>query len=353
MSDWSKEEVQAIVRDYFEMLSAELRGEKYVKAHHRRELQKTLNGRSDGAIERKHQNISAVMSKLARPYIEGYKPLGSYQALLEEMVIEELRYTSIDRTYPLTFRSWTMTSPTQATKQMDKSSFLHSGTGVPKECSFFFDFDSTMETREITFVHRGVNYSATLTPDIENTRIRLFWRSSFARIIAETFPSFFDSFTHNTPVIEPPHLNLTKVAPDVFHVSFVVPNEDESDQDESAKPIRTSSKSEGARKTYNGIRYERNPANRLEAIRIHGARCAVCDMDFGEKYGAWGEGFIEVHHKTPLAISGEDQIVNPAIDLVPVCPNCHRMIHRHGQTLSIEDVKSLLQKSTSMHNESV
>jgi hypothetical protein len=49
-----------------------------------------LIDRPEGAIERKHQNISAVMRELGRPWISGYKPLGNYQALLERVVIDQL-----------------------------------------------------------------------------------------------------------------------------------------------------------------------------------------------------------------------------------------------------------------------
>lgn len=90
---WSPEEVEATVSDYFEMLAMELRNEAYNKAEHNRNLQKLLNGRTKGAIEKKHQNISAVMIALGDPYIDGYKPLGNYQQLLYAIVEERLLQT--------------------------------------------------------------------------------------------------------------------------------------------------------------------------------------------------------------------------------------------------------------------
>jgi hypothetical protein len=85
-TDWTEAEVKMIVRDYMEMLSAELRGEAYVKAEHRRRLEAMLNHRTKAAIERKHQNISAVLREMGSPFIQGYKPLRNYQALLKEVV---------------------------------------------------------------------------------------------------------------------------------------------------------------------------------------------------------------------------------------------------------------------------
>lgn len=92
--DWSIEEVEATVADYFDMLSAELRGEAYSKAEHRRRLQPLLNGRSEPAIERKHGNISAVLIELGLPYIQGYKPFSNYQRLLFEAVVARLDASS-------------------------------------------------------------------------------------------------------------------------------------------------------------------------------------------------------------------------------------------------------------------
>jgi hypothetical protein len=87
---WSREEVEAAVADYFVMLGKELRREPYNKAEHNRQLQRLLAGRNHGSIERKHQNISAVLIELGYPYIDGYKPLGNYQALLGAVVAERL-----------------------------------------------------------------------------------------------------------------------------------------------------------------------------------------------------------------------------------------------------------------------
>lgn len=88
---WSRSEVDATVADYFSMLAAELRGEAYNKAAHRRALVTTLNGRSEQAIEFKHCNISAVLNELGFPAIDGYKPRGNYQQLLAEVVAERLQ----------------------------------------------------------------------------------------------------------------------------------------------------------------------------------------------------------------------------------------------------------------------
>lgn len=83
---WSERENHRIVEDYFMMLLEEARGNPYVKAGHRRQLSPKLNDRSAGAIEYKHQNISAVLLELGLPYIEGYKPATNYQESLRDVV---------------------------------------------------------------------------------------------------------------------------------------------------------------------------------------------------------------------------------------------------------------------------
>lgn len=87
-SAWSDVEVRETVQDYFQMLRLELLGQKYNKTAHRQALLKKLNGRSGGAVERKHQNISAVLLELGVMPIQGYKPLSNYQARLYEVVAE-------------------------------------------------------------------------------------------------------------------------------------------------------------------------------------------------------------------------------------------------------------------------
>jgi hypothetical protein len=89
-SDWTRDEVELIVADYFAMLEAELSGQAVNKAERNRRLQKEL-GRSKGSIEFKHANISAVLLNLGDlPYIDGYKPRSNYQQLLEQVVLERL-----------------------------------------------------------------------------------------------------------------------------------------------------------------------------------------------------------------------------------------------------------------------
>lgn len=89
-SSWTKYELELILIDYFQMFELEINGKPYKKSAFRKALLPKLGNRTEGSIEFKHQNISAVLLAYNIPYINGYKPRFNYQKLLEEMVIEYL-----------------------------------------------------------------------------------------------------------------------------------------------------------------------------------------------------------------------------------------------------------------------
>ncbi len=101
---------------------------------------------------------------------------------------------------------------------------------------------------------------------------------------------------------------------------------------------------EGSLKTIKVNKYERNPIARHECLAKYGTSCSVCEMNFEEIYGDIGAGFIHVHHIKPLNEIKEDYKINPETDLIPVCPNCHSMLHRkyEGKYLRVEELKQLI-----------
>ena len=103
---------------------------------------------------------------------------------------------------------------------------------------------------------------------------------------------------------------------------------------------------EGASKRVSVLRYETDPRARAQCIAEHGTTCQVCDIDFGAVYGDFADGYIHVHHITPVhqaAADGEYEL-DPINDLVPVCPNCHAMLHRHpDKPCSVETLRRLME----------
>ena len=99
---------------------------------------------------------------------------------------------------------------------------------------------------------------------------------------------------------------------------------------------------EGIKRTVTVNSYERNSKARQLCVKHWKAICAVCTFDFEKTYGELGKDFIHVHHLTPLSQIGKAYQVDPINDLIPVCPNCHSMLHRQEPCLTIDELKSLL-----------
>ena len=129
-----------------------------------------------------------------------------------------------------------------------------------------------------------------------------------------------------------------------FQDAFSGENEINPDNPISSEDNSTGQK-EGSRIDYFGFRYERNPQNRKEAIKIHGTKCKACGFDYEKTYGPFGKDFIEIHHINPLAVQESEIVINPETDLIPLCANCHRMIHHTKPCLSLEELKELIKQN--------
>jgi 5-methylcytosine-specific restriction protein A len=99
---------------------------------------------------------------------------------------------------------------------------------------------------------------------------------------------------------------------------------------------------EGAKTRIEVNRYERDRRNRAAALAIHGYSCMACDTHLEERYGEAAVGLIEVHHLTPVSLLGEGYVINPKVDLAPLCPNCHAVAHRRMPPFSIQELRSML-----------
>ena len=75
---------------------------------------------------------------------------------------------------------------------------------------------------------------------------------------------------------------------------------------------------------------------------LSGCKCAACGFDFAISYGDLGRDFIHVHHLKPLRAIVAEYEVDPKNDLVPVCPNCHAMIHRSDPCLTVAQLREYL-----------
>lgn len=99
---------------------------------------------------------------------------------------------------------------------------------------------------------------------------------------------------------------------------------------------------EGAVREVKVNAYERSAQARAACIDHYKAVCYACEFDFGLVYGEVAEGLIHVHHIAPLSTIGAEYKLDPIKDLIPLCPNCHAVVHRGSEVMSIETLKEHL-----------
>jgi 5-methylcytosine-specific restriction enzyme A len=91
-------------------------------------------------------------------------------------------------------------------------------------------------------------------------------------------------------------------------------------------------------------KYERNYIARNKCIEHHGLSCKICKFNFEKIYGKKGAGFIHVHHLKPLSTIRKTYSVDPVKDLIPVCPNCHAIIHKQNPPFNVDEMRNFLKK---------
>lgn len=100
---------------------------------------------------------------------------------------------------------------------------------------------------------------------------------------------------------------------------------------------------EGASKQVVKNIYERDLNARKACLNHYGYTCVICGFNFEEVYGPAGKHIIHVHHHTnPLSLLKEEHTVDPIKDLVPVCPNCHTMIHSKKEMFTLDEIKGFI-----------
>lgn len=256
-----------------------------------------------------------------------------------------------NKSYPYQSYSWVLESSNVAIKKMDKSTFLHRGTSIPNEIRSFFgaQYMKYGNKKEISLLYADNIYKAQIEVVKSLSRTRLLWKSDFAEIIKSFFTEIYSGFSRSKKLEEYtiPCLKFERDLKDSnrYLIEFIDPlsiSVIQSDIDSEELEI-LGARTEGAVSFYYGRKYERDLINRLQAINLHGTSCVICGFNFEETYGDRGANFIEVHHVKPLNVHGHEIVIDPQTDLIPVCANCHRMIHRkQDKILSIEEMKTIL-----------
>ena len=130
---------------------------------------------------------------------------------------------------------------------------------------------------------------------------------------------------------------------DTFHCVAEGLNPPESNADTDYAPD-----TEGVEHQYNLTKKERNPELRHKCFEYYKnlwgghIHCICCGFDFSKSYGEIGEDYIEIHHVNPHHTFEGEHTVDPTKDLIPLCSNCHSMIHRvpgQGECMTLDELK--------------
>jgi 5-methylcytosine-specific restriction protein A len=127
--------------------------------------------------------------------------------------------------YPQIKHSWTLLYDNIAIKKLDKSSFLHHGTGIPKDFVPHFTLGEPVssEATATTFFYNGAQYQARFQLDAENQRVRLFWKADFVDLLTKKFPYIYKAYAEDEEISLPPLMMLTLGNSQSFTVTFIDP----------------------------------------------------------------------------------------------------------------------------------
>lgn len=236
--------------------------------------------------------------------------------------------------------SWEIINKNVIIKTTDLSVFKYNSSGIPQPTKYFWEIEnlSPGEKKHIILQYKGVDYPAYFSIDKSKPhRAKLIWSSEFSSILKEYYPLNKESgFIY-------PLLRYNRIKNDIFQITLI-DQYDTYDEDGLIEDEFSSIQNlEGKKYKSTIIRYSRNVQNRTACIKIHGTKCYACGFDFELFYGTHGENFIEIHHLKMLSELDDETIINPETDLIPLCSNCHRMIHRNKENmLSIDELKKII-----------
>ncbi len=241
--------------------------------------------------------------------------------------------------------SWTVYDNRTAIKQTDLSVFKNHGSDIPVKIRPYFSIDDLEKGDNIQIkIHFDDKIFQAKLERIRSTagQTRIMWGSDLSDQFNQKFERVIE--TH-----EYPELRFYKINAKEYDLEFIYIDSDEDfpvdRPNELESKITVLEGTEGRKVLIYTTKYERNPANRREALRIHGTRCMACGFDFEKMYGDRGRNYIEVHHIKPLSHVNEEILVNPETDLICLCSNCHRIVHRKkNAVLTLEELKELIEE---------
>lgn len=138
-------------------------------------------------------------------------------------------------------------------------------------------------------------------------------------------------------ITEATYKSIAKLAQFDTHNTSTTPTYELNDTEQALESLSDGN----ASKRFTTV-YERNPRLRKQALLVHGTTCKACGFNFKKFYGEYAGDFIHIHHIRP--VSDGVMIIDPEKDLVPLCANCHAIVHRRkDKVLTIEELRTMIQ----------
>lgn len=249
------------------------------------------------------------------------------------------------------FYTWNNVSKEIANKVINHHIIMFGMLGIPQDMLEFFNFLNAEPGDQKQFIiqYKNKDYKVHIEMEVKpEPRFHIFFGTEFKNMIQQEYSliyqNFKSGFVDKNEIM--PKLQIIRNQNDCLKFKAVFIDqliEDIGLDLELEKNEYYTIRKEGKVVEYYVKKYERSLENRMKAIEFHGLICKGCKMNFEDYYGDWGKGFIEVHHIKPLSTLEKEVEINPKTDLVPLCSNCHRMVHRKkDEVLSIEELKHMI-----------
>lgn len=222
-------------------------------------------------------------------------------------------------------------------KRMDKSLLNYGEMRVPYSLRDFFNFNELEkhDRWDVLIIYQGMEFEAALYLDnYKRMRGKLRLSKSLTTMLQQAGGRYiFPSDQQNINLEDIPLLRLEKINPKIYRADLIYPEHVRKDAQEYLLHED---------KFLYGIkaRFETNQAVRLEVLKLHGTRCAICGFDYETSYGSLGRGYIKIHEIASPEKKEED--LNFLHDFIPICENCHGILHRDkNKDLDITELQQI------------
>ncbi len=213
--------------------------------------------------------------------------------------------------------SWEVLSDTVAVKSVDLSALKYNEIRITNEVKDYFQLADMEkhERREIYLNFNGIPYPCSVYMDsYDKGRGKLRWGRKFKSVFSDLVAGYFFEGNEETsyPLLRFYRRDYLNYDICLIFIREIIENTLEID-DRSLTPR------EGYRL------FEENFMWRIETMKYHGTSCALCGFDYMSVYGDAGKGRTQIHLKGYSLAEDYRPVI--ADDIIPVCANCHDILH--------------------------